>query len=155
MSQLFKVSAGWAARPNRNTGVWRARASITGPCGISSAGPRGPSGVTTTTPPASMNRTASMNAWTLRLSARLSIVEDPRIAGKLSRRTILAISSPSGEFEISTRRCLDFSTRRQTTARAMRPCQKQAMAPGWPATTASTGVRFSNRQRIVASVAPR
>lgn len=77
------------------------------------------------------------------------------MAGTPSRSTVRVMNSPSGELEIIARNGLRFSTLRQTTDSAMRPCQKRPMPPSFEATNASAAARFSNRQRIVASVKPR
>jgi len=98
------------------------------------------------------SRDAAKVRWSWAASRRLA---EPRMAGKLRRLTTLAISSPSGDREISTRRGFFFSTRRQATASAMRPCQKQAITPSGEATAASTDARSMKRQRMVARVTPR
>jgi len=133
-----------------NTGQWAARAICTGPIGNASRGPRGPSGVRIITPPARIKVKASRKALAppLEPSAPSRPVE-PRTGGIFSRSAALAMNRPSGESEIITRRGLSRSSGRQAMPWAMRPCQNRATAPSDPAMKASTGARFSNRQRTV------
>ena len=112
-SQLFSVSAGRAARPNRNTGVAAARASTTGPSGISSR--------RSARPVRRDDHHAAGLDEPHRLAAKASRLRRsaPGIRGRSSRgwpespgaRPTWAMNSPSGELEIITRRGLRFRTR--------------------------------------------
>ena len=96
---------GLAAKPQKITGAPVNRARVGAPGCITSAGPRGPSGVMATPPPDLTHRIMSRKACSpcLFLSVAVAFFDEPRIDGKPIFWMVRAMISPSADLETSTR----------------------------------------------------
>ena len=84
------------------------------------------------------------------LALSLALIAEPRIEGTPIMSIARAMNSPSRDMEIIARVGFCFSTRRQISDSAMRPCQKAPITPSGPATAASAPSVLTSRQRMVA-----
>ena len=152
LSQVSSRIAGRAAIPIRKIGAPARRAICRAPGAMTSFGPRGPSGVTISTPPLCTWAIASRKAATAWRALRLApfLAVDIRMAGNPFIASARATNSPSADGLINALVC--FRHHCGATARpiGMRPCHRSATAPPSPARTGSTHSRLTWRQLTVA-----